>query len=324
MITLNNNSPVVYRSFRDLNLLDFGLKIVDKKSFKSYINGVKSDLEVDELGKFIELSYNYANCFLKKYSSRYSKHLYSQPALFTILSLKIYFNMTYRKIVGFVNHNDRLKRFLSIKKAPNYSTLQKFFKRMPTKIFKHITQAIINKLDLNPKIIIMDGSGFVSSHADKYYTSIIGNDYSHYTKCHITIDATSRIILHTQAIKGPRHDMKFAIPAVRAIKKYKPLYILADKAYDSEELRTCINEELKAEEHIPTKGKVKRGHYRKLSIIKFDKEKYCKRNNVESVFSVIKRLFGGTNKSRGTYLQNKETKFKTTLYNIVRSIQLSK
>ena len=97
MITLNNNSPVVYRSFRDLNLLDFGLKIVDKKSFKSYINGVKSDLEVDELGKFIELSYNYANCFLKKYSSRYSKHLYSQPALFTILSLKIYFNMTYRK-----------------------------------------------------------------------------------------------------------------------------------------------------------------------------------------------------------------------------------
>lgn len=59
--------------------------------------------------------------------------------------------MTYRKIVGFVNHNDRLKRFLSIKKAPNYSKLQKFFKRMLTKIFKYITQAIIEKLNLKPK-----------------------------------------------------------------------------------------------------------------------------------------------------------------------------
>ena len=64
----------------------------------------------------------------------------------------------------------------------------------------------------------MDGSEFISSHADKYYTSIIGNDYSHYTKCHITIDAASGIILYTQAIKGPRHDIKFAIPATRDIK----------------------------------------------------------------------------------------------------------
>ena len=108
---------------------------------------------------------------------------------------------------------------MSIKKAPNYSKLQKFFKRMPTKIFKYITQAIIEKLRLKPKIIAMDGSGFSSSHADKYYASIIRNNYSHYTKCHITIDVESRIILYTQAIKGPRNDMKFAIPAVRAVKK---------------------------------------------------------------------------------------------------------
>ena len=58
--------------------------------------------------------------------------------------------MTYHKIVDFVNQNGRLKRFLSIKKAPNYSTLHKFFKRMPTKIFNYITQAIVEKLNLKP------------------------------------------------------------------------------------------------------------------------------------------------------------------------------
>ena len=88
-----------------------GLKFFLKKSFRSYIKGIKSDIDADELSKFVELSYNYSNCFLSKYSSRFSKQLYSQPALFTILSLKIYCNMTYRKIVDFVNQNDRLKRF---------------------------------------------------------------------------------------------------------------------------------------------------------------------------------------------------------------------
>ena len=88
MISANNNSPVVYRHFGHLNLLDFGFKMSSKKSFKSYINGIESVIDADELVKFIELYYNYANCFLSKYSSRYSKQLYSQPALFTILSLK--------------------------------------------------------------------------------------------------------------------------------------------------------------------------------------------------------------------------------------------
>lgn len=41
------------------------------------------------------------------------------------------------------------------------------------------------------------------------------------------------MILHSQAIKGPRNDMNFAIATTKAIKRYKPPYIIADKAYDS-------------------------------------------------------------------------------------------
>ena len=47
---------------------------------------------------------------------------------------------------------------------------------MPTKIFKYITQAIVEKLKLKPKIIAMGGSEFSSSHANKYYASIIRNN----------------------------------------------------------------------------------------------------------------------------------------------------
>ena len=43
-------------------------------------------------------------------------------------------------------------------------------------------------------------------------------------------------------------------------------------------------------------------------------------NNVESIFSVIKRIFNRTKRSRSLQLSNKETKLKNTIYNIYRLI----
>ena len=47
-----------------------------------------------------------------------------------------------------------------------------------------------------------------------------------------------------------------------------------------------------------------------------------KKNNVESVFSVIKRKYSGINKSKSTRLQNKETRLKTLVYNIDLSTKI--
>ena len=43
------------------------------------------------------------------------------------------------------------------------------------------------------------------------------------------------------------------------MKKYKPHYIVADKAYDTEPIRKCINEEIKAFDQIPLKNRAKKG-----------------------------------------------------------------
>ena len=45
---------------------------------------------------------------------------------------------------------------------------------------------------------------------------------------------------------------------------------------------------------------------------------------MESIFSVIKRIFNGTNRSRSLKLSNKETKLKNTIYNIYRLTQINK
>ncbi|MGI6483981.1 MAG: hypothetical protein ACOX08_12065 [Methanobacterium sp.] len=54
-----------------------------------------------------------------------------------------------------------------------------------------------------------------------------------------------------------------------------------------------------------------------------DRNIYINRNNIESIFSAIKRKFNGTNYSRSTQLSNKETKLKNTIYNIYRSTQIN-
>lgn len=176
--------------------------------------------------------------------------------------------------------------------------------------------------DIDCELVAMDVTGHTSDYADKYYAKIRGKYRKGYIKNHLAIDVDTRLIITYSANKGPKYDTEFAIAAIRKIKKYKPHYILADKAYDSEPIRKCINEEVGAFNQIPLKKHAKTGHYRLNSISIFRHKVYSRRLNVESVIFVIKRIFDGKNYSRSTALQNKETKLKNVLYNIYRTIQL--
>ncbi len=287
------------------------------------IKDPESRFNKNKLERFIVYTFEYAKMIIPNYSSRYSKHTYRNAAKFTILSLKFYLNITYREVCELIELSSEIRRILRISKVPNYSTMQKFFKYVPTLYLHALNEFILSKFVNSCDIIAMDGSGFTSDHADKYYAVIRKNERKSYTKCHITIDVDTRLILHFQAQRGPRHDTRFAIASIRNIKSYKPNYVVADKAYDAENIRATINCEINSKDIIPTKKVVKTGYFRNKSLYTFDKTTYSRRNNVESIFSVIKRVFSGTNCSRSTNLANKETKFKCLLYNIHRSIQLN-
>ena len=73
-------------------------------------------------------------------------------------------------------------------------------------MFERITTQIIAHLKIQPKLIAPDSSGFTYNYADKYYSKIHSHYVKNFTKCHIAIDVDSRIILYSQAVKGPRHD----------------------------------------------------------------------------------------------------------------------
>lgn len=94
------------------------------------------------------------------------------------------------------------------------------------------------------------------------------------------------LIRHQSVKKGPRFDTVFAISAIRSIKEYKPKYILADKAYDTEKIKKTIIKETTA--ILQTKKHQKTGKYRTKYRAIFWQKIYNYRNQVRCVNSVEK------------------------------------
>jgi hypothetical protein len=228
MTNKNIHSPSNYLFSKQLNLSDFNFEKPAKNFIKRHLKNHNEDLTNNQLLKFIETTFNYAKISLNTYSNYFSNHLYTQPVLFTILALKIYTKSTYREITQFLQLSDQIIKYLRIKKVPHYTTIQKFFQKLPSGTLRKINQLILSQHDISGEIIALDGSGFTNDYADKYYAIIRAKERKSYVKNHIAIDIKTRLILNYATQRGPRSDTKFAINSIRQTKKYHPHYILAD------------------------------------------------------------------------------------------------
>jgi len=121
--------------------------------------------------------------------------------------------------------------------------------------------------------------------------------------------------------RGSGHDSKDTIATIRKTGKYKPRGFSLDKEFDSEEIHRVIQEELVASSMIPPKKRVKNGKYQLSMQFLFSKPKYHLRSLVETVISVLKRVFGDKNQSKSDRLRNKETKLRNACYNIYKYVK---
>jgi hypothetical protein len=83
-----------------------------------------------------------------------------------------------------------------------------------------------------------------------------------------------------------RGTVRDALPLIRKTRAVHPVGYSMDKAYDSEEIRRVVHEDVRAACMIPLKEGAKRGTYRLAMREEFDEELYHRRNLVETVFSV--------------------------------------
>lgn len=242
---------------------------------------------------------NFSSPFLKRLvrKKKFGRHGYDWAQVFKYLLVKQACNLTYRD--------------LEAATGIHYSTLIKArqtFKEKGVfvKFFRHLVRELIERGAINCEYVAVDGS-FVETYSGRCEEGSAwwGKTEAWGFKLHALVDAQSELPVALVITDGKVHDSKLLIPLCNKLTSYKlkPSYIIADKAYDSDDLVLFIVKKLGALASIPVRAK----HKQKELNLKLkeqgrfaDKVVYRKRTSVERVFSYLKGKYNlGQEKMRG-------------------------
>ena len=257
---------------------------------------------------------------LPPYSSKFSKHTFTQPQLVTLYCLKLKLRATYRELIDWLEEMPRLREALGLKRLPHFTTVQKAFARLSTTIWRvlHCVSASLftSSADKQERVAALDASGWERSYASRYYTRR--------AKLSIrTLKMTLPVETHTQAILDLhltttwRHDTKIG-PRLTARNLEHFETLVADKGYDDRGQRRSLRRAgkrplIKHREFAP---------YDKAANARMDRRIYHRRNLVETVISVLKRRYGAGVRSRVWWRQFRELVAKCLVYDMERTVEL--
>jgi hypothetical protein len=217
---------------------------------------------------------------------------------------------------------------LKLNDIPHYSTLCKFSKRVPSTVLNQLFRkacSFMTKWKNTTSVVAIDSSGFTPDSASTYYSVRTGKTRHDYLKTTISVDSDHISLLAFHITKSRRHDSQIAPIVLRASNRVKKsrCYVM-DKGYDSERIHRLIHEDLESQSMIPIRdwhASYVSGKYRQVMANSFDTKTYGRRNLAETVFSLLKRLFGETIYSRSYRQQVKEIKLKCIIFSIDRFIK---
>lgn len=263
------------------------------------------------------------------YSSKHSKHTFTQHQHLVLLLLKTYLGFHYRFAIEVFSELTRLFELLKLQILPHFTTLQKFFQRFSNWMFDKMLADTIKLFDLLDARVAIDASGYSSSYASRYYSWRISGRTTRksFMKDSITIDIDSQVILANKIRKSPRHDnIDFKSLVKKTKERTDIILVVADKGYDDESNHKLVRK-MKATSMIPVRERKHssnvNGYWRKRMKEHFNEKLYHKRNIVETVNSVKKRVIGDILHSRSVKLQKKETMLHDIVYNLYRYVKLT-
>lgn len=98
------------------------------------------------LVRFAHVVHEVAEAVLPSYRSKYSKHLFTQPALLAILCLMRYKNWTFREAEVRLGENQELCAALGLERAPDDTTLYRFLRRLDGEALTQALRATVARL----------------------------------------------------------------------------------------------------------------------------------------------------------------------------------
>lgn len=264
------------------------------------------------------LAYRMAQEALPAYASRFSPHTYTQHQLFALLVLKTVLNKDYRFVVETLKHWQDMREALDLKRVPHYTTLQKALHRLMCwplvqKMLDHSIEQARELKILKPttRLAAGDSSGFETHHASSYFLRrrergqkglknplYQTTTYQRFPKLSVVVDTDNHLILSFRTTRGPSPDHGDLEPLMLAAWKRQDIHTaLFDAGCDSERAHCFLRHDLGIRSIIPAKigrptDQAPTGRYRAQMKAHFPKKTYGQRWQVETVFSMIKRVLG--------------------------------
>jgi hypothetical protein len=276
--------------------------------------------------KLIDISFRLVKRTIRTFSGKFSKKTYTQHQHAVAIMLMKYEDKPYRDIAELIKVMCEYFGFKG--SVPHFTTLQKFFERIPTYIWDFLITKSYQQFKSDIANIGIDTTGYKLRHSSYYYEQRINKKVKkkRFMKHIISVDTDNQGIIASYDRRSHINDTETFRPVARKTRKIVKIgNATADKGFDSEKNHECINDELGGYAIIPPRNEgtpvwKTTGYYRKKMRRDFPKKLYDQRPKVETVNSVEKRKFGDELRSKLLKMQRREMKVIDVVYNIHRYI----
>lgn len=114
-------------------------------------------------------------------------------------------------------------------------------------------------------VFAIDSTGHSSQYASVCYAQRSAPERQQrkrYTRNQIAMKTKSQIIIAQRVARGPHYEAKESLSLIRKTRVVHSIGYSVDKAYDSEEIRRVVREEVRAAHMIPLRKRAKSGTHR--------------------------------------------------------------
>lgn len=237
--------------------------------------------------------------------------------------LKVRLNQTYDGIEAHIKDSQSLITCCPV--LPGHSVIQRGMTRLPMKYIRKAMNLVTRFLRRRKMTIAVDSTGFSTHQSSTWYDLRIERHGSRRDciKLHISVDVHTGVVHWFTTTAWNRHDSREFERLIKHLPEVDK--VLGDKAYSSR-----VNCQLVADKHGTPylsfhKNATSRARGKPEWIISFRACKedpegwlavYHLRSIVESVFSSMKRRWGGFLQSRKRWMQKRELALKVFAYNV--------
>lgn len=273
------------------------------------------------------------------YSCPKSPHKFTQPQLVACLVVKEFYRLDYRALHSLLAEWSDLRETLGLMRVPHFTTLcaasRRLLKkpladRLMDRILRHCRRQGL--LPPKSRLAAIDSTGLESRHVSHYFTHRCERHHAHwkarYPKLSAIGDTKSHLILGAAFSRGPTPDhCEFGATVRSAAGRQRMATLLGDAGYDSEPGHRLCHQQIGVRSIFPVtcRGRPRHdgqprtlgGYYRRKLSHRFPKKTYGQRWQIETSFSMIKRLLGSALRARRYHSQCREMYLRLLTFNLM-------